>query len=102
MHGQKHAPGPEKSADQKLQFKQAVIIAIITTVTTLIPSILKFISDSAKITQLEDKITQLEGKITQLEKEKKYPEEQIHPGSVAGLYGWRWNTNDGWSVNGSI
>lgn len=68
----------------KFEFRQKVALALIGALVTLIPSILKIITDSRKITTLENEVT------------------AQRQARIAGTYDWQWATDDGWSVQGSI
>lgn len=81
----------EKNNSSKLQYKQAIIIAIIGALTVLIPSVLKMILDERKIAQGEKRITQLESEGT-----------RHNPEQLSGLYSWHWTDEYGWSFLGWV
>jgi hypothetical protein len=80
-----------KNNSSKLQYRQAIITAIIGALAVFIPSIIKMMLDERKITQGERKITQLESEA------RKHNQEQL-----TGLYSWHWTNDDGWSVFGWV
>jgi hypothetical protein len=61
----------------KFQFRQAIIVAIITSVTTLIAAYWGTYAN-------------------------RHNPEQVKPESIAGLYSWQWVDNDGWPFFGWI
>jgi hypothetical protein len=72
----------------KWQFKQAVVVALITSLTGLVFSVLKMVVDANTIENLKKRVI-------------KQGPEQLSPHNIAGLYRWQWNEK-GWAVVGSI
>jgi hypothetical protein len=75
------------TGEAKLQFKQAILIAIITALATLVPSVLKIIIDARTITGLQNQVLNIT-------RQKQT--------ALAGTYSWDWATDDGWAVTGSV
>jgi nucleoside diphosphate kinase len=83
--------GHKRSAAEsaaKWQFKQAVVVALITSLTGLVFSVLKIVIDTNTIENLKKLVS------------KQNPK-QLSVQNIAGLYSWQWNEN-GWTVLGSV
>ncbi|MGC2695017.1 MAG: hypothetical protein WA738_04425 [Candidatus Angelobacter sp.] len=73
-------PSPGEVPDgvaAKFQFRQAIIVAIITSLTTLIVAYFGTYAN-------------------------RHNSEQLRPESIAGLYSWQWTSEDGWPFFGWI
>jgi hypothetical protein len=75
----------------KLQYRQAIITAIIGALAVLIPSVLKMMLDERKITEGEERTKQLINEARQPDREH-----------LGGLYSWQWIDSEGWSFLGWI